>query len=46
MGDQIDRYALPAATAGTADAVDVCLLVGGQVEVDDERHLLAPNEES
>lgn len=40
LGDEVDTHTLSAETTGTTDTVDVVLSVGGQVVVDDERHLL------
>ncbi len=40
LDDEVDGHALAAETTGAADAVDVVLSVGGEVVVDDQRHLL------
>mmetsp|Transcript_14963 Transcript_14963/g.63040 ORF Transcript_14963/g.63040 Transcript_14963/m.63040 type:complete len:453 (-) Transcript_14963:61-1419(-) len=40
LGDEVDGHTLAAETAGTTDAVEVVLRLGGEVEVDDEGHLL------
>lgn len=43
IGNQIDGNSLPSKPSTASDSVDVVLLVPGQVEVDDERHLLYVN---
>ena len=40
LGDKVDGDTLTTETTATTDAVDVVLLGGGQVVVDDQRHLL------
>ena len=40
LGDEVDGHTLTTETTTTADTVDVVLLVGGEVIVDDERDLL------
>ena len=40
LGDKVDGHTLASETAGTTDAVEVVLGLGGEVKVDDEGHLL------
>lgn len=39
LGDEVDGHTLAPESAGTPYTVDVVLAVGGEVVVDDQRHL-------
>lgn len=46
LRDEVDGNTLAPESSGTAYTVDVVLAVGGQVVVDDQRHLQAKKHES